>query len=158
MNICVDLQFIIINKFLDKNIILNIFKNTIFQFKKYADKIKIKINKKNTDNDLKYIKGVKYCELFNCKNITSKGLKYLKNAEKLNLSLCNVSNDDMKYFKNTSYLNLSFCNISDAGLYHLKKIKIIGLSFCQNITKNGLDMMNKICTVHYNPYTRKKII
>lgn len=95
---------------------------------------------------------VRYIDLQMCRQITDHELKYLKNAECVNLCGClKITDRGLRYLKNVKEINLAGCyKITDEGLRYLKNIRFIDISYCHNITGSGMARFNKCPTVVMN--------
>ena len=78
------------------------------------------------------------------RNITDKGLEYLKGVHNINLISTNITDDGLENFKGYAphTINLRNCQkITDKGLEYLKGVHTINLWKCQNITDKGLECL-----------------
>ena len=69
-------------------------------------------------------RNIKYFKFyFKDRQITDKGLEYLKDVRTINLSYCSQTDKGLEYLKNVYTADLSWCDqITDKGLEYLKGV------------------------------------
>lgn len=119
MNICSDLQFIIMWYLEDTNK-LHVLKKTIFPLNAYAKNMPINLFEDKLSFDLKFLKGVKTLRMSNLTDDYNKNkFKFLKNVQNIVLMSCNIQYRWLKYLKNLCSIRIIHSNISYNCLKYL---------------------------------------
>ncbi len=111
-------------------------------------------SKINDDGLQAFESGAHYIHLQACKNITSEGLKYLKNVKHLDLRETDINCKGLKYIEQVTTLNLSNMDIDTSYLQDLKYLKRLELNNCHlNNESSSYSTINK-----YVEITMKKCV
>ncbi|AYV76814.1 MAG: F-box domain protein [Barrevirus sp.] len=100
------------------------------------------------DKHLESFKTVRTISLQNCQ-ITDMALKYLKNAQIIDLTNCYYVTDiGLKELESVIQINLEECyNITDSGLEYIKECKMVNLYGCYRISELGLTHFKTDCSL-----------
>jgi hypothetical protein len=97
------------------------------------------------DIDLENLSNIHTIYLSGCRKITNRALRNLSNIDTIYLDWCNITDGGLKYLSNAQFIDISECeNISDYGISFLKNVKKLNISNCNDIIGRSLKYLKNL--------------
>ncbi|KAL0482889.1 hypothetical protein AKO1_014182 [Acrasis kona] len=103
-----------------------------------------------TNKGLFHLRGLKHLQLLNCTNISAEGFKHLKGIQKLTMIGSRMNDHGLSYLNGIRVLTVDFSSaevITDAGISNLSGIWKLDISNCIQLTDVGLSYLTGIHTL-----------